>query len=205
MRVRCRGGGARPTPPPPPPPPFTVQQCVQFTGNDQLRSDSCGDGCFGAARGSRSHQGIDIRLTGRQVIHAPFDATVMRIINAGTNARQAGVMICGTTGTLYENYCMIIFYIRPRTGSYTSGRTFRAGAVLGESTEVNLMYNCPMQNHLHFELFRAARSCNANRRGGCGCEWLDFAWGSDTNGACMEIVDGAAYSCSNHVRRNCGA
>jgi len=130
----------------------------------------------------------------------------MRVRNAGANPRQSGVLICGTAGTLYEQYCMTLFYVRSTSGSFRSGDSYRQGEAIGVSTDVNLMYNCAMLNHLHFELYKIDKRCSPGASVTVsGCRWIDFVWGSSTQGAWVRTVDPAAYMCSSHVRSTCGA
>ena len=175
--------------------------------SSQIRNDQCGGGCFGDGRGSRTHAGVDILIGRGANVNAPFDIEVMRVRNAGSAPRDAGVLVCGAPGSDFETHCAQIFYVVPVSGSYRNGQRFSSGTVMGVTTDIDLdarYASCGMQNHVHFELYRREPNrCHPDRRTLSGCRWIDFVWGSDTSGAWVQTIDPAPLFCGTAVAAAC--
>ncbi|AWP18221.1 Chemotaxin-like protein isoform 2 [Scophthalmus maximus] len=80
------------------------QLCDGNPGNTRRTSDSWGQGHYGARRGTRQHQGLDIVCSDGSIVYAPFDVTLegrvtvytdplKAAINSGINLKGEGLSI----------------------------------------------------------------------------------------------------------------
>ncbi|MDX2248225.1 MAG: M23 family metallopeptidase [Bacteroidia bacterium] len=112
-----------------------------------IREDSQGDGKFGAKRGSRSHQGVDLLVFEGQPIYTPIEGIVNRVSYPYANdSRYSGLEITGT-GT-YEGYTVKIFYLAPGA----IGKAVKQGDSVGFAQSISKKYGGGMQDHIHLEL-----------------------------------------------------
>lgn len=113
-------------------------------GRAVIRSDSYGDGEFGAKRsGGRKHAGIDI------------------LAPVGTNvyAAKSGIAFCGNVPTGYGKYVMIhhpdgmqTMYGHLSDWKVYSGQRIRRGALIGLVGKTGNAANKLIEPHLHFEI-----------------------------------------------------
>jgi len=113
-----------------------------------IRSDSAGDGHFGASRGSRSHEGLDLIVTRGQLIHSPISGTLNRYAYPyATDLRWKGVEITGTGDD--AGYVVKMFYMDP---ALPAGTTVQRGTVVGNAQAISQKYTSAMRDHLHVEV-----------------------------------------------------
>lgn len=110
--------------------------------------NSSGCGAFGAGRGNRDHNGVDINVNPGSSIKAPFSGTLLRKgfrIYIDSRPALEGIEIVHESG-----YEMKIFYV---TTSLPIGHRFNAGDVIAIAQNMKQYYSNPeMPNHAHLEI-----------------------------------------------------
>jgi murein DD-endopeptidase MepM/ murein hydrolase activator NlpD len=104
------------------------------------------DGCgyFGASRGSRLHQGLDIIITEGQEIMSPINGEVVRFAFPYEDRSYAGLAIQN------EDYFIKIFYMAP---TVQPGTSIRKGQVIGLAQNVQRKFGPEMTPHVHIEVW----------------------------------------------------
>ncbi|CAJ1081332.1 neutral ceramidase [Xyrichtys novacula] len=119
--------------------------CSGNPNNRRRTSDSWGAGNYGARRGSRTHQGLDIVCEDGSEVYAPFDVTLngkLIVYNDPTKAAiNSGINLSG------EGLCFKLFYVRP---DRTSG-TVRKGQRIGVMLPMQSVYP-GITSHVHVQL-----------------------------------------------------
>ncbi|XP_061892493.1 leukocyte cell-derived chemotaxin-2-like [Entelurus aequoreus] len=104
------------------------QLCQGNSGNTVRSSDSWGQGHYGAPRGSRTHQGLDITCADGSVVYAPFDLTLSGELTVYTDVTKAainsGINLRG------EGLCVKLFYVDPDQTSGTVSKGQRIGVMM---------------------------------------------------------------------------
>ena len=116
----------------------------------RLRSDSLGDGKFGASRsgGSRKHQGFDLIVTPGQKVYAPFKSKLIRQASPyNDDTRFTGVLLQGLDE--WSSYTVKIFYMVP---TVTIGSEIDRGDQIGQAQAISTKYGSSMLNHIHVEV-----------------------------------------------------
>jgi len=129
---------------------MTVQRnLINPVKNGKVRnSDKWGKGHYGASRGSRAHNGLDIEAQHKQDIASPIDGTVVRKpYPYADDTRYTGVFLEGTAK--YKGYSIKIFYVNPSSGII--GKTVQAGDKIGEAQDLTNKYP-GITNHVHIEV-----------------------------------------------------
>jgi murein DD-endopeptidase MepM/ murein hydrolase activator NlpD len=112
-----------------------------------MRNDAAGLGHFGAPRGRRTHQGLDLLTTPGEPVYSPVAG---RFIRAGypyaSDRRYRLAVIHGTDGREWK-----FMYVEPLP-TLTPGAQVRAGQQIGTSQDVAAKYGPPMQPHVHVEV-----------------------------------------------------
>jgi len=110
-----------------------------------IRSDSEGDGNYGARRGSRVHNGIDFLCDEGQAIGAPFDMKILRVAKPKVGSVMSGIewQAGRSTGKM--------FYFEP---DYTLiGKEVKQEQLIGVAQSVSKDYGLPnMKDHIHFQV-----------------------------------------------------
>lgn len=115
-----------------------------------LRNDDCGSGEFGASRGNRSHEGIDIVVTPGEPIYSPITGVVIdrMVYPYPSDKSYEGIEIKGTGE--HQDYWVKIFYVKPIAG--IKGKTVSAGDVIANAQDISQKYDCDMLAHAHLEV-----------------------------------------------------
>jgi hypothetical protein len=121
--------------------------------------DGAGTGEFGAGRGSRKHNGVDILSTDGDQILSPMDGYISKVgyrIYSNKCSYLVGVDITGVG--IYEGYKIRLFYVK---SDLTKDKIVSKGDVIGVQQSLN--NNCyprkyrsgeyKMKNHVHVELY----------------------------------------------------
>ena len=127
-------------------------------GTDTLiiRNDRLGQGKFGASRGTRLHNGIDISTRIGQNIYAPITGKISST-KATTSSKLTGFKIVGENdpdGMDYTGYRAFLFY-NQRLTDVSSGTTVKAGQRIAtqlDLTETSGDYSAAVTDHVHFRL-----------------------------------------------------
>lgn len=110
-----------------------------------IRSDTAGDGHFGAPRGNRTHKGTDYRCYPNEPVSAPMFGKIVRLAKPYGDDKWLGVLIRNST---YEGK---LFYMDPytdRIGSYVT-----EGECIGYAQDISQKYpNQGMESHVHWQV-----------------------------------------------------
>lgn len=114
------------------------------------KSDKWGAGHFGASRGTRKHNGIDIVATLGQNVLSPIEGKIVRKSHPyATDLSYSGVLIEGINQ--YFGLTIKIFYISPTVSLV--GKNVKAGDIIGKVQ--SLLTKFPgITNHIHLEIMK---------------------------------------------------
>lgn len=130
-----------------------LKQVVSGKGKSQMKltdltirkNDSWGSGAFGASRGGRKHNGVDLVVATGSAIKATFSGTVTKIgYPYGDDLSYRYVQITNS------GYDLRIFYVDP---CVSVGDEVTPETVIGKSQDLNRRYN-GITPHVHFEIKR---------------------------------------------------
>jgi murein DD-endopeptidase MepM/ murein hydrolase activator NlpD len=114
----------------------------------ELREDAAGSGRFGARRGHRTHQGIDLLADPGEPLFAPASGIFVRAAQPYRGDRRFSGIVLNV-----EGYELKIFYAKPR--SFRRGAEIEAGELIGYAQDIAAKYAPgPMRNHIHIEVRR---------------------------------------------------
>lgn len=103
-----------------------------------------GCGGFGDSRGSRIHEGLDIKTIPGQQILSPITGTVTRFpYPYGDDLRWTGIEIKNS------QYHVKIFYMSAKVAANTQ---VKQGQVIGIAQNIASKYSATMTNHVHVEV-----------------------------------------------------
>jgi hypothetical protein len=109
------------------------------------RTDRHGSGHFGARRGNRLHQGLDIEARAGEDVHSPIDGDILREAQPyADDSTLRGLVIRGSGD--WEGYEIKMFYVK---GHFCGGVT--AGAIIGCVQDLTAKYP-GITNHVHVEV-----------------------------------------------------
>uniref|UniRef100_A0A3Q4GDP9 Leukocyte cell-derived chemotaxin-2-like n=1 Tax=Neolamprologus brichardi TaxID=32507 RepID=A0A3Q4GDP9_NEOBR len=121
------------------------QLCSSNPSNSRRTSDRWGQGQYGAGRGTRLHQGLDIKCRDGAAVYAPFDVTLNGRLTVYTDPNKAaineGINLSG------EGLCFKLFYVRP---DRTSG-TVKKGQRIGTMLPMQSVYP-GITSHVHVQM-----------------------------------------------------
>lgn len=124
-------------------------------GKQVIRDDSEGSGHFGASRGSRKHNGVDIVVIPGEDIIAPDSGVIVRKASADSNKNYEGFLFKSDSG--YEAKA---FYLD--LDENLIGKRVSKGQKIGVAQDVSQKYNLPnMLPHIHVEIYRNGTLVNA--------------------------------------------
>lgn len=126
---------------------------AKIIAGQTLRSDSAGDGRYGAPRGSRKHRGVDLLVTSPgQVIYAPFDAKATRVAYPyADDLRWTGIELAGSGD--WTGYSVKMFYMEPYQALI--GGMVNKGEPIGTAQAISTKYpGQGMRDHVHVELWK---------------------------------------------------
>lgn len=109
----------------------------------EVRSDPAGYGHFGAKRGARTHNGVDLTVWPGQYIVSPTECIFERISNPyKTDSRWHGLKL------LAEQYEIFVWYMQPYW--FRRGERLRIEERIGVAQDIVEKYGFPMTPHIHF-------------------------------------------------------
>ena len=134
----------------PAPPPFKL--IVPKGG--KIRNDSQGLGHFGAPRGGRTHEGVDITVTPGQPVPSPIEGVIVRKGDVYRGkANNKGLRSTHIQGTgKYAGFKAIIFYVD--NGQLPANSNVKAGDPLGPAQDVRVKHGKVMLPHVHYKLYK---------------------------------------------------
>lgn len=113
------------------------------------RSDSHGDGSFGAPRTHGTHHGIDLQVSPGDPVFAPFPGLLKRIAYPyADDLSWQGFLLQGTGE--YEGLELKVFYLKPI--AELIGTEVRAEQLIGYAQAISERYGPDMQDHIHAEM-----------------------------------------------------
>ncbi|MHA2064777.1 MAG: hypothetical protein ACXABY_10425 [Candidatus Thorarchaeota archaeon] len=110
-----------------------------------VRSDSEGDGNFGARRKERTHLGTDFTAEAGQGVVAPVDSQYRRFV------KRVYTNDATYTGMEFETaeFLITMFYVSP---SINHMEHVVAGQLIGLAQDINAKHGDPMINHIHLQV-----------------------------------------------------
>lgn len=112
----------------------------------RMRNDAAGKGHFGAPRGMRLHQGLDLEVEPGEPVFSPVDGRFIRAGYPYANDRTYRLAVLNGEG--YEVKAM---YVDPDP-SLRPGDPVRKGQRIGTAQDVAAKYGGPMKPHVHVEV-----------------------------------------------------
>lgn len=120
-----------------------------ITQNQKARGcDAGGWGCgsFGASRGTRKHNGLDIITTPGQTIYSPISGKVTRFpYPYSGDFNYTGIEIVNST------YKVKIFYVKPKV---VLDAQVKQGQEIATAQNISAKYSPQMTNHAHIEVYK---------------------------------------------------
>nr|AGT29864.1 chemotaxin-like protein [Trachidermus fasciatus] len=121
------------------------QLCSGNPANTKRTSDSWGQGHHGASRGSRRHEGLDIKCNDGATVYAPFDVTLNGKVTVYTDPSKAainnGINLRG------GGLCFKLFYVQPDRYS----GSVRKGQRIGVMMPMQTVYR-GITSHVHVQM-----------------------------------------------------
>ena len=115
----------------------------------EMRERKCdGHGCghFGASRGSRKHNGIDLLCKPRTLVYSPIAGTVTKVgYPYGDDLSYRYVEISD------RGYAFRVFYVSPMV---EKGQKVSKNTIIGEAQDLDARYQ-GISNHVHLEIKNA--------------------------------------------------
>lgn len=123
------------------------QMETRFLNNQVIRVDAAGDGHFGAKRGSREHEGVDLLVEKGDNILAPEDGLLKRAAYPYVgDMTYSGFVFIGDSGKEYK-----AFYLKPVWDLI--GKRVKDGDVIGTAQAISERYpQSSMKDHVHIEI-----------------------------------------------------
>lgn len=126
-----------------------------MTSGPTRRTDPWGSGQYGAGRGQRTHQGLDIVARPGEAIRCPIEGDVVREAHPYPNEpRFSGVVIRGKG--VWSGYEVKVFYVN---GVFSGDA--KPGQVLGHAQDLSGRYP-GITNHVHVEVRQHGRALSPN-------------------------------------------
>lgn len=124
----------------------TTRRAIRILSNQAIRNDAAGQGHFGARRGSRTHQGLDLLATPGEPVMAPVTGTFIRSGRPYANDSRYRLAVIHGQGQEWK-----LMYVEP-LATLKPGDRVKAGQVIGTAQDIAAKYGPPMLNHVHVEL-----------------------------------------------------
>jgi len=110
-----------------------------------IRSDSEGDGKFGASRGGRLHYGVDLTCVAGEGVLAPHNGTITReVLPYDGDNHYSGIEIAS------DLFISHLLYVKPLAN--TIGDKVEANDLIGTAQDIQKRYGDKMQQHIHWKL-----------------------------------------------------
>lgn len=110
-----------------------------------IRNDEAGSGEYGAKRGDRMHNGIDLLCEKNQPVKAPFNMYIEREARPSVNKPLSGVK------WKYGKTFGYMFYFKPKKELF--GTMVTQGTIIGYAQSCSFHYGDErMQDHIHFQI-----------------------------------------------------
>lgn len=104
-----------------------------------------GCGSFGASRGTRAHNGLDIKTKVGETIFSPITGKVTRFpFPYGTDLSYTGIEIVN------DQYKVKVFYMK---ASVSANSNVKQGQAIGTAQNISAKYSSTMTNHIHVEVY----------------------------------------------------
>lgn len=106
--------------------------------------DAFGCGHFGASRGDRAHEGLDLAFNPREPVHTQFAGTVTRI---NGQAYRSDPFYKIVDVKLSKSTTIRFFYVNP---SVKVGQKVSINDIIGTAQDISAKHGDGMTNHVHF-------------------------------------------------------
>lgn len=118
----------------------------------KIRSDSAGDGHYGALRGTRKHRGIDLLSHVGEQVRSPITGVISRIGYAYQIDRLRDKnYVYRIVRVKNDDITIEMFYIDP---DVCTGDEVKIGQIIGRTQDLSIQYpHLPeMRNHMHLQI-----------------------------------------------------
>jgi murein DD-endopeptidase MepM/ murein hydrolase activator NlpD len=114
-----------------------------------IRMDAAGSGKYGAPRGKRKHNGIDLLVSEGQAVFAPFDGTLVRAAFPYVgDSKWTGFVLRSKANPKEE---MKVFYAKAHANLI--GKEVTKGQEIATGQAISKRYpKLPMKDHIHIEV-----------------------------------------------------
>jgi murein DD-endopeptidase MepM/ murein hydrolase activator NlpD len=123
---------------------------ISPTGNWNVRNDGAGQGSFGAPRGNRQHNGVDLLCAPGQVILSPISGQIVReAYPYAGDLKWSGCLIVGDRMEVKMFYMRLYHHLRKHFPE-----SVYAGQPIGTAQDITNRYpdEEDMLPHIHLEL-----------------------------------------------------
>lgn len=122
---------------------------VSPVASPKIRNDAWGKGIFGASRGNRKHNGIDLIVKPGMAIVSPITGKITRSFYPYQgDTKYRGCEIISDDGVF--KFKLMYMLVDERL----IGKRVMAGAAIGYAQDVSERYGGTMIPHLHFEVYK---------------------------------------------------
>ena len=118
---------------------------ARILAQQTIRNDASGQGHFGARRGSRTHQGLDLVAVPGEPVMSPVAGRFIRTGRPYANDSRYRLAVIHGAGREWK-----IMYVEP-LATLKAGDRVKAGQVIGTAQDNVAKYGPPMTNHIHVE------------------------------------------------------
>lgn len=128
------------------------ENAIRFTrlvASPQLRSDTQGAGHYGAPRGNRQHQGVDVKVTEGEPVYAPMDGVITRVAYPYVGDYVYQGLVLEGSGP-FDGLQIKMFYVQPI--KTLIGQAVERGQIIGYAQSISKKYSPEMTDHVHAEL-----------------------------------------------------
>jgi murein DD-endopeptidase MepM/ murein hydrolase activator NlpD len=127
---------------------LSARRISRILSHQVMRNDAAGLGHFGAPRGSRTHQGLDLLAVTGEEVRSPVTGRFIRTGRPYANDSRYRLAVIHGNGQEWK-----LMYIDPLP-DLLPGTPVKAGQVIGTAQNVAAKYGGPMRNHIHIEVRR---------------------------------------------------
>lgn len=125
---------------------MTMRRAIRILATHAIRNDAAGQGHFGARRGKRTHQGLDLLATAGEPVMAPVAGTFIRSGRPYANDSRYRLAVIHGGGKEWK-----LMYV-DQLPTLKPGDRVKAGQVIGTAQDIVAKYGAPMRNHIHVEV-----------------------------------------------------
>ena len=125
---------------------MNARRSYQILNRQVVRNDPAGLGHFGAPRGNRTHQGLDLVAVPGTPVYSPVTGKFVRAGRPYANDNRYQLVVIHGQGKEFK-----LMYVEPLP-TLKPGDTVRYGKQVGTAQDIAAKYGQGMLNHIHVEV-----------------------------------------------------